>query len=45
MCRLLGSWSRWTDIQKHGHFKHRLEVDDIRTIARAMVSSRVSIIL
>jgi len=31
------SWSRWADIQKHGHFKHKLEIDDVRTIARAMV--------
>jgi len=35
----VNSWSRWVDIQKHGHFKHKLEIDDIRTIARAMVSS------
>jgi len=38
---LADSWSRWTDIQKHGHFKHRLEIHDIRTIARAMVSSHL----
>lgn len=32
------SWSRWADILKHGHFKHQLDVDDIKTISRAMVS-------
>jgi len=35
---VVDSWSRWADILKHGHFKHKLEVNDIRTIARAMVS-------
>jgi len=35
----VNSWSRWADIQRHGHFKHKLEIADIRTIARAMVSS------
>jgi hypothetical protein len=32
------SWGRWADIQRHGHFKRKLEVEDIRTISRAMAS-------
>jgi len=38
-CCFVNSWSRWADIQRHGHFKNKLEIEDIRTIARAMVSS------
>ena len=41
----INSWSRWSDIQRHGHFKHKLQIEDIRTIARAMVSLIVSVCL
>lgn len=34
---LVYGWGRWQDILLHGRFKHRLGVDDVITITRAML--------
>ena len=37
-CLCFLSWGRWEDIIYHGHFKRHLQVHDVKTIARGMVS-------
>ncbi|ESN89899.1 hypothetical protein HELRODRAFT_116695 [Helobdella robusta] len=34
---LIFGWGRWKDILRHGRFKHKLSVEDVITITRAML--------